>query len=159
MRRSLLTLSGWLLASVLAHAQHLYFTTMIPAGCPIVIEGITHSREFGFQAAVFHNDSEQTVEALYLKVTLSSPGGEEQIVDSGHIFIEIDPGDRKSQDMFLGRMDSLNQRIKYDHLEVARAMISVESVEFADGSRWTADGPVNFEPTDPLPVIPLLPPR
>jgi hypothetical protein len=46
-------------------------------------------------------------------------------------------------------MQSLNQRAKFDHLEIARAMISVESVEFADGSRWSVDGPVVFEPVEP----------
>ena len=33
-------------------------------------------------------------------------------------------------------------------------MISVESVEFTDGSRWNVDGPVVF---DPVPARPLQP--
>jgi len=159
MRRSLLALAALLFGSVWAHAQHIYFTTLVPANCPIVIGALTHSKDFGFQAAVFYNDSDQTVESLHLKVTLSSPGREGQVVDSGHIYISIEPGERKAQDVFLGRMQSLNQRAKYDHMEVARATISVESVEFADGSHWSADAPVNFEPTDPLPSIRPFPPR
>lgn len=146
MRRSLLTVAGMLLSSVVSHAQHIYFTTLTPATCPVVMEGLTHSKDFGFQSAFFHNDSSQAVESIHLKVTLSSAGKPEQIVDSGHIYISIEPGDRKSQDLFLGRMQSLNQRAKFDHLEIARAMISVESVEFADGSRWSVDGPVVFDP-------------
>jgi hypothetical protein len=146
-------------STAFAQAEHLYFTTIIPPGCPIVITGTTQSKDFGFQAVVFHNDSEQTVASMHLKVTLSAPGGRELIVDAGHIFISLEPGEQKGQDVFLGRMQSLNQRVKFDHLEIARAMISVDSVDFVDGSRWTADGPVNFEPTDPLPPLRPLPPR
>jgi hypothetical protein len=149
MRRFLHIFAGLLFAGVLAHAQHIYFTTLTPPTCPVVIEALTHSKDFGFQAAVFHNDSSQAVESVHLKVTLSSASTQEQIVDSGHIYIAIEPGDRKSQDVFLGRMQALNQRVKFDHLDVARAMISVESVEFADGSRWNVDGPVVFDPVEP----------
>lgn len=154
MRRSLLTGVGLLLASVLAQAQHIYFTTLTPPTCPIVLEGLTQSKDFGFQSALFRNDSSQVVESVHLKVTLSSAQRPEQIVDSGHIYIAMEPGDRKSQDVFLGRMQALNQRAKFDHLEIARAMISVESVEFADGSRWNVDGPVVF---DPLPFAEPIP--
>jgi hypothetical protein len=150
MRRSLLTVALLVFASLRAPAQHLYFSTLIPANCPIVIEGIMHSKDFGFQLASFLNDSSQTVESMYLKVTLSAPGQPEQIVDSGHIYISIEPGDRKSQDLFLGRVQALHRRAEVDHLEIARALISVESVEFADGSRWYAEAPVEFEPIDPI---------
>ena len=97
MRRSLLTVAGLLLACVLAHAQHIYFTTFVPGSCPIVIEGMTHSKDFGFQAVVFNNDSSQTVQSIHLKVTLSSAEKPEQIVDSGHVYIAIDPGERKDR--------------------------------------------------------------
>ncbi len=149
MRRSLLTGAGLLLAGGLAHAQHIYFTTLTPPTCPVVIQELTQSSDFGFQSAVFHNDSSQTIESLHLKVTLSSTHSPEQIVDGGHIYISIEPGDRKSHDVFLGRMQALNQRVTFDHLDVARATISVESVEFADGSRWEADSPLVFDPIEP----------
>src|ERR1700733_2171835 len=112
MRRSLLTGAGMLFAAVLAHGQHIYFTTVTPPTCPVVIEGLTQSKDFGFQAAFFHNDSSQAVASVHLKVTLSSGQTTEQIVDSGHIYIAIEAGDRKSQDVFLGRMSALNQRAK-----------------------------------------------
>ncbi|HEV3330685.1 MAG TPA: hypothetical protein VG096_06880 [Bryobacteraceae bacterium] len=153
-RSLLLTIAALPFASVLAHAQHIYFTTLIPPTCPIVIENLTPSKDFGFQSAVFHNDSSQTVESLHLRVTLSSAGKQEQIVDSGHIYITLEPGEQKSQDVFLGRMQSLNQRAKFDHLEVARAMISVESVEYTDGSRWYADGPLVYDPIEPVRPLP-----
>ena len=154
MRRPLPLLAGLLFAAILAQAQHIYFTSLIPPTCPVVLEGLTHSKDFGFQSVFFHNDSDQTVESVHLKVTISSAQTAEQVVDGGHIFIALEPGERKSQDVFLGRMQSLNQRAKFDHLEIARATISVESVEFADGSRWYAEGPVIFDPTEPPRPIP-----
>lgn len=154
MRRSLLTGAGLVFASVLAQAQHIYFTTLTPPTCPVVVESLTQSKDFGFQSALFRNDSGQVVESVHLKVTLSSAQRPEQIVDSGHIYIALEPGDRKSQDLFLGRMQALNQRAKFDHLDVARAMISVESVEFTDGSRWNVDGPVVFDPVEPARPLP-----
>jgi len=156
MRRFLLILAALFGASAAAHGQRLYFTTMIPAGCPIVIEDLEQSKDFGFQSATFLNDSSQTVQSIHLQVTLSSEKQPEEVVDSGHIYISIEPGERKSQDMFLGRVQALTQRAKSDRMLVARAMISVESVEFADGSRWTATGPVEFEPSD-NPVRPPAP--
>jgi hypothetical protein len=155
MRRSLLTSAGLLFACVLAHAQHIYFTTFIPANCPIVIEGLTQSKDFGFQAVVFQNDSSQAVQSIHLKVTLSSALTPGQIADGGHVYIDIEPGEQKREDVFLGRMQALTQRAKSDHLDIARAMISVESVEFADGSRWEANDLVVFDPTREL--RPLLP--
>jgi hypothetical protein len=149
MRRSLFAGAGLLFTAVLAHAQHIYFTMLTPPTCPVAIEALTQSKDFGFQSALFRNESRQSVESVHLRVTLSSSRAPEQIVDSGHIYIALEPGDRRSQDIFLGRMQSLNQRAKFDHLEIARAMISVESVEFADGSRWSVDGPVVFEPVEP----------
>lgn len=154
MRCSLLTGAGLLFASVLAHSQHIYFTTLTPPTCPVVLEQLTESKDFGFQSALFRNDSSQIVESVHLKVTLSSAQRPEEIVDSGHIYIAIEPGERKSQDLFLGRVQALNQRAKSDHLNVARAMISVESVEFADGSRWNVDGPVVFDPIEPARPLP-----
>lgn len=146
----LLLAIGTVLTGGVAQAQHLYFTTRIPPNCPIVLDGLEHSKDFGFQAVIFRNDSSQTVESIRLNVTLSSPQSPGQVVDSGHIYLSLEPGDTKRQDVFLGRMQALLERAREDHLQIARALIEVESVDFADGSRWSGDTPVIFEPLNPV---------
>jgi hypothetical protein len=138
-----------LLACCCAQAQHLYFTILTHPGCPVEISEIKESKDFGFQSVIFRNDVGKPVESVRLRVTFGAPGEMEQIVDSGHIYITLESGESRRQDVFLARRTALVQKAEADHFEVARGILSVESVEFVDGTRWEIQPAVV---NDPLPV-------
>jgi hypothetical protein len=135
-----------LLACCCAHAQHLYFTVLTHPGCPVEISEVKESKDFGFQSVIFRNDVGKPVESVHLRVTFGAPGEIEELVDSGHIYISLISGDSKRQDVFLARRTALSQKAQSDHVEIARAVLSVESVEFVDGTRWEIQPAVVNDP-------------
>jgi hypothetical protein len=139
------------IAAGIAHAEHLVFTTVNPLG-PVWISAPEQSKEFGFQSLLFLNDSEKNVQSLHLKVTFSTGKPEEQIediVDSGHVYVSLDPGEQKRLDVFLARIEALSQKLRSTRREVAWVRITIESAEFADGSRWDPGAPALDIPTMP----------
>ena len=145
---------GILLGSVLAHGQHLVFTMVTPASSPVMISAVESSRDYGFQSLTLVNDSNKTVESIVFRVVLArlQSRHEPEVIDGGHVYAKLEPGDRKSVGVFLGRMQALTQRAKELKLEVARAIVTVEAVDFSDGSQWTGDPPAQDIPVNPRPV-------
>jgi hypothetical protein len=133
-----------------AHAQHLVFTTVTPGTSPVWISSPEQSKDFGFQTLDILNDSDSVVSSVHLKVTLSVSESSEEMVDSGHVYVLLDPGEERRLDVFLGRIDALNQKLRAMRHPVAWVKVTVESVEFADGSRWDPDAPAVIQ-DPPLP--------
>ena len=127
---------GFLLGSMAAHGQHLVFTMMTHPNCPVVITSVAPSKDFGFQSVMMTNDSPKAISAVDVKVVFATARAEEESVDGGHVYATIESGERKSVDLFLGRISALKQRAKELKLDVARAIVLVEAVEFSDGTRW-----------------------
>ncbi len=131
------------IAAALAHAEHLVFTTVTPGTSPVWISDPEQSKDFGFQTLAVLNDSDKSIESLHLKVTFSTgrPDQLEEVVDSGHVYVALEAGEQKRVDVFLGRVEALNQMLRSMKEQVAWVKITVESVEFTDGSVWDPDGP------------------
>jgi hypothetical protein len=129
--------------AALAHAEHLVFTTVTPGTSPVWISAPEQSKDFGFQSLAFLNDSDKSIESLHLKVTFSTgrPDELEEVVDGGDVYVMLEPGEQKRLDVFLGRIEALNQKLRSMKEQVAWVKITVESAEFTDGSRWDPDGP------------------
>ena len=146
--RSCLPVPAILIAFIVAapgYAEQLVFTTVTPGTSPIWISSPEQSKDFGFQSLEILNDSDNAVSSVHLKVTFSAGGSPEELVDSGHVYISLDPGEQKRLDVFLGRVAALNQKLREMRRQVAWVKVTVESVEFADGSKWDPDGPVVLE--------------
>lgn len=140
------------LSSTLASGQRLVFTMLTPPTSPVALSSISSSRDFGFQSAHVRNDSAKAVEAIRFRVMLTTFGGRNEWADGGRVFVKLDPGERKTTDIFLGRIAALTQRARELKLEIARAVIVAEAVDFADGTQWTDDGPSEGIPIDPRPL-------
>ena len=136
-----LVLAAFFFACVAANAQQLVFTTVMPGNCPVWVSAPERSPDFGFQSLNFFNDSGREIQALYLKVTFSTGKPDEQVVDSGHIYLNLEPGVEKRQEVFLGRITALTQKLKSMGEAVAWVKLTVESAEFEDGTRWDPDAP------------------
>lgn len=137
-----------------AAAAHLVFTTLTHPTCPVLVSAPMQSPDYGFQSLMVRNDSDQTIEKLYIQVVLSTPKSREEIVDSGHVYVTLEPGDSKRLDVFLGRLTALNQRMASSSEPVAWVKLYVDSAEFADGTRWDPHGTVTDSPG-----VPILPPK
>jgi hypothetical protein len=134
-----------LFTAMAAHAQHLVFTTVTPGTSPVWISSPEESKDFGFQSLEILNDSDNAISSVYLKVTFSASDSPEELIDTGHVYVSLEPGERKRPDVFLGRIDALSQKLRSMGRPVAWVKITVESVEFVDGSRWDADAPTVIE--------------
>lgn len=137
-------------------AQHLIFTMRTHPNSPVVISSVTSSKDFGFQSLSLLNDSPRAIDSLMLTVVLTV-GSREEVVDGGRVFARLAPGERKSVDAFLARLDGLRQRVQELRLAAARAIIFVDSVDFSDGTRWEGQEPVVEIPFDPRSVRPAPP--
>ncbi|HEY7388939.1 MAG TPA: hypothetical protein VH640_10560 [Bryobacteraceae bacterium] len=106
-------------AATAAHAQHLVFTTATPGTSPVWISSPERSKDFGFQSLEILNDSDEAISAVYLKAMFSVEGSPEELADSGHVYVALDPGERKRLDVFLGRIEALGQKLRAARQEVA----------------------------------------
>lgn len=143
---------GFVLASVAAHGQRLVFTMVTPGTCPLVISAVASSPDYGFQALTILNDSDRAVESIRFKVVLTTVARKDEVADGGHVFVKLEPGDKKSVDVFLGRRSALTQLARELKLHIARAIVTVEAVDFADGTQWTGDPPAVDIPITPRPI-------
>ena len=134
------------LTGSIAQAGQLVFTTVTPGSCPVWISAPERSKDFGFQSLAVLNDSDKPIQSVHLKVTFSTGAPQEEVVDGGHVYLDLEPGQEKRLDVFLGRIEALNQKLKSVRRELAWVKITVESAEFADGSRWDPDAPSNGIP-------------
>lgn len=139
---------GFFLSALAAHGQHLVFTMVTPATAPLTISSVASSRDYGFQSLTLLNDSDKIIESVLFRVTING-----ELVDGGRVFAPLEPGETKTVNVFLGRMTALIQRARELKLEIARAIVTVDSVDFSDGVPWNADGPpVRDNPIRATPV-------
>jgi hypothetical protein len=139
------------LPNALAEAEHLVFTTVVPGSCPVWFSAPEKSKDFGFQSLEFLNDSSKPLQSLRLKVTFLTEARDlEEVVDGGYVYTDLEPGQQRRLDVFMGRISALTQKLKSAKRQVAWVKITVEAVEFADGSRWEPDAPVINDPVEPL---------
>jgi hypothetical protein len=139
------------ITATLAHSEHLVFTTVVPGSSPVWISAPEKSKDFGFQSLEFLNDSNKSLQSLHLKVTFTTEAREpEEVVDGGYVYTDLEPGQQKRLDVFLGRISALSQKLRSLGREVAWVKITVETVEFADGSRWDPGAPVISDPVEPV---------
>jgi len=130
-----------LVSGPLVQAQNIVFTMRTHPSCPVLISSVASSRDFGFQTVSLLDDSPKAIDSMILTVVLTV-GLREEVVDGGRAFVKLQPGDRKNVEVFLGRLQALRQRAQNLHLAETRAIVYVDSVDFADGTRWDDHEPL-----------------
>jgi hypothetical protein len=141
---------GLLLAGMSADAERLVFTMLTSPSCPVLASAPEQSKDFGFQSVLFRNDSDKSIQTLYLTVTFytGKSRDKEEVVDSAHIYIALEPGEQKRMDVFLGRIQALTQKVKSVGQSVAWVKLFVDSAEYSDGTRWDGNQPSEGMPLD-----------
>jgi hypothetical protein len=150
MRRLVCTGLGLLLllfGCLLAHEQRLVFTTRTHPSCPVLVSAPSESKDFGFHALTFRNDSRKVIAALQLKVTISTGSAQDEVVDSRRVPITLEPGETKRMEVHLASVQGSKQKARVSRQEIASVMLFVESAEFSDGTQWNGDEPQLDVPT------------
>jgi len=139
-------------AAAFAHAERVVFTMLTAPTCPVLASSPEGSKDFGFQTVLFRNDAEKSLQSVYLTVTFytAKTKDREEVVDSGHVYLNLEPGEIKRIDVFLGRIEALKQKAKSLGDEVAWAKLFVSGAEFTDGSRWEMDKPLEGVPVQEI---------
>ena len=94
------------------------------------------SKEFGFESVTLHNYSTQDIRALNLKVVLVTADSLEQEVDGARIHVSLSAGTSKKIDVYLAQVKALERKAHAMRLDPAVTVMTVESVDFADGALW-----------------------
>ena len=111
------------------------------------------SKEFGFESVTLHNYSKQAIAALDLKVDLVTAESLEQEVDGARIHVSLAVGTSQKADVYLGQVNALRQKAHAMRLDPAVTVLTVASVDFADGTLWEAgesESPVDFPVKDKI---------
>jgi len=150
MRRVLIALVATFFGTAVADTEHVVFTTRTTWGSPVVVSDPVTSKEFGFESVTLHNYSKQAIAALDLKVVLVTAESLDQEVDGARIHVALEAGRSKKVDVYLGQIKALQQKAHTMRLDPAVTVLTVASVDFADGTLWNShDGqpPVDFPVT------------
>ena len=153
MRLVLIALMATFFGTAVADTEHVIFTTRTTWGSPVVVSDPVTSKEFGFESVTLHNYSKQAIAALDLKVVLVTAESLEQEVDGARIHLSLAAGTSQKVDVYLGQVKALQQKAHAMRLDPAVTVLTVASVDFADGTLWEADeseSPIDFPVKDKI---------
>jgi hypothetical protein len=118
-----------------AFCQQLAFTSRTYVQSPVLITSVDASRDFGFDSVGLRNDGPKAINAVHFQITVRTSTGDE-IADERRVAVSLDPRDSKRLTIGMGHIEGLRQQAKSRKQESALVIITVESVEFQDGSEW-----------------------
>jgi len=118
-----------------AFAQQVAFTSRAYVFSPVAILATDASKEFGFESITLRNDGSRAITALRVQITLHSEAGEE-VADERRIPVNIDLRETRRFVVGMGQINALRQLARSRRLSSALAILTIESIEFADGSEW-----------------------
>lgn len=117
-------------------AQQLAFTSRSYVQSPVVITSFEPSKEFGFDSVVLRNDSSNAIAAVHFQITFRTDAGDE-IADERRVAVSLDARESKRLPIGLAQIEGLKQQARSRKQASALAILTIESVEFQDGSEWT----------------------
>jgi hypothetical protein len=139
----------WLIFASSAFAQQVAFTSRAYVLSPVTIVSTDASKQFGFESITLRNDGPHAITAVHVQIMFHSEVGEE-IADERRVAVNIDPRETRRFVVDLGHVDGLKQLARSRRQPSALAILTVESVEFADGSEWKQSERDHGAPVDPL---------
>ena len=115
---------------------------------PVAIVSTDPSKEFGFESITIRNDGGRAIAAVHLQVMFHSETGDE-IADERRIPVSVDPRETRRFAVGMGQVEGLRQLARSRRQSAALAILTVESVEFADGTEWKQSEREQGAPIDP----------
>jgi hypothetical protein len=139
----------WLIAASSAFAQHVSFTSRAYVLSPVTIVSFDSSKEYGFDSLTIRNEGAQAIVALHVQIMFHGEAGDE-IAGERRVQVDVDPRDTRRLAAGMGDIEGLKQLARSRRQSSALAILTIESVEFADGSEWKQSEREQGAPIDPL---------
>jgi hypothetical protein len=124
----------------IAQAQQLAFTSRAYLNSPLLLSGIESSSDFGFESVTLRNDGPDQARAVRLRILLRS-GSDEEVVDERRVPIDVERLETKRIVVGMAQIKGLRDRVSSLRQEAALVIITIEGVEFVDGTEWKNSGP------------------
>jgi len=144
MRRAFLVL----LVCAPAFAQQISFTSRVYVQSPVAILAAEASKDFGFDSIALRNDAGQSISAVHFLITFRGEADEET-ADERRVALNLSPRETRTFPVALGDIQGLKQLARSRRQPAALAILTIESVEFADGSEWKQSERDHGAPMDP----------
>ncbi len=125
-----------LLTCGIALAQQVAFTSRNYVQSPVSIAWVESSKDFGFEAVGLRNDGISAISAVKFQITVRAEGADDEVADERRVAVNLEPRDSKKVAIGMGGVEGLKQRAKSRKQDAALVIITIEAVEFADGSEW-----------------------
>lgn len=138
-----------LLIAASAFAQQVAFTSRAYVLSPVTIVSFDSSPEYGFDSLTIRNDGARRIVAVHVQIMFHSAAGDE-IADERRVQAEVDLRETRRFAVGLGHIEGLRQLARSRRQSSALAILTIESVEFADGSEWKQSEREQGAPIDPL---------
>jgi hypothetical protein len=132
-----------------AFCQQVAFTSRTYVQSPVVITSVEPSKEFGFDSVVLRNDGPNAISAVHFQITFRTEAGDE-IADERRVPVSLDPRDSKRVLVGLAQIEAFRQQAKSRKVDSALVILTIESVEFEDGSEWKQTERDSGAPIDPV---------
>jgi len=116
---------------------------------PVTIVSVDSSKEYGFDSVTIRNDGGRPITAVHVEIMFHSEAGDE-VADERRVPVDVDPRDTRRFAVTMGHIEGLRQLARSRRQSSAMAILTIESVEFADGSKWKQSEREQGAPIDPL---------
>ena len=120
----------------MAAGQQVAFTSRGYVQSPVSILSLDSSKAFGFEAVVLRNDGPAAVSAVKFQITVRADGADDEVADERRVAVNLELRESKKVAIGMGHVEGLRQRAQSRKQDAALVILTVEGVEFEDGSIW-----------------------
>ena len=140
-----------------AAAQQIAFTSRAYVDSPVLLSSLESSADYGFESVVLRNDGPDKATALQLQIVVRSGSpsvpGEDEIADRRRVVVDLDRHETKRVTIGMGQIQGLRDQVRARKQDSALVIITIEAVEFRDGSEWKrSDSPNRDVPAQPAEI-------
>jgi hypothetical protein len=135
----------------LALCQEIAFTSRTYIHSPVLISSVAASKDFGFDSVTLRNDGPDTIGAIHFQIAFRTPEGDETAGER-RVVVSLAPRESKRVAIGLAQIEGLRQKAESAHLASALVILTIESVEFENGSVWKQierDRGITLDPLQP----------
>jgi len=130
-----IAVAGAVLFGVALEAQQLEFSSRSYIDAPLSLVSIQSSTDYGFETVTMRNDAPQHAVAVELQVVVSISGSDE-IADRRRVVVNLDSQETRKITVGMGQTKGIRDLLSERKQPAGLAVITVEAVEFRDGSQW-----------------------
>lgn len=135
-------------------AQQLAFSSRKYVEAPVTIAAVQSSDQFGFESLTMENSGAAAVSAVRFIVRLTLDGTDE-VAEVRRVALRLEPRESRRVVIEMAHIKGLRDHVRSRGQEAALAVITVEDVEFQDGSEWRkAAGGVHLDAPVDAPLLP-----